>query len=173
MTFAIVVGALVGAIPLVFMVVVLVQVALTARSGDRDEPPVEGFGTRPGSPRRIFSRLTVNDQQRGVGVVWSVPAEVIRVIDGDTIELMLDLGWRVYMKASCRLYGINCPEKDTPEGVAAYGYTAGVLTPGTKVRFMSRKLDKYGRPLGTLIYDTNKDFNAQLIGAGHAVRMEG
>lgn len=105
--------------------------------------------------------------------LWSVPAEVIRVIDGDTIELTLDLGWRIYLRAPCRLLGINCPEKNTAAGLAAKAYAQDVIKPGMPVRFISHKLDKYGRPLGTLIYDTNKDFGAQLLGAGHAVRMEG
>lgn len=99
--------------------------------------------------------------------VWTVPARVVRIVDGDTICLQLDLGWHMTLQTNCRVLGIDCPELATPAGKAAREYAAAVLPLGSKVIFVSQKLDKYGRPLGHLIVN-DKDFAAIMIDAGHA-----
>ena len=39
--------------------------------------------------------------------------EVVRVIDGDTVDVILDLGFGLFKKERCRLQGIDTPEKRT------------------------------------------------------------
>jgi micrococcal nuclease len=49
-------------------------------------------------------------------------AELVRVIDGDTFECLIDMGLRIYVKKKIRVYGINCPEMkglSKPEGQRA------------------------------------------------------
>lgn len=98
---------------------------------------------------------------------WTVPATVLRIVDGDTITLDLDLGWRIRLTANCRIIGIDAPELSTPEGKQARLYAAGLLPDGLEVIFHSRQLDKYGRPLGDITYD-RLDFGSQMVAAGHA-----
>lgn len=106
--------------------------------------------------------------------VWTVPATVIRVIDGDTVRLHLDLGWYVHLEQNCRILGVNAPEKNTPEGKAAASWATQQLTPGLAVTYHSSQLDKYGRPLGQLTYGpAGTDYGRQLIAAGHAVFYDG
>lgn len=103
--------------------------------------------------------------------LWVVPADVLRVVDGDTLELRLDLGWRITLTANCRVLGINAPENNTPAGVAARAYALTLLAPGSEVVFHSRQLDKYGRPLGDISYSAGgvvRDFGIEMIAAGHA-----
>lgn len=99
--------------------------------------------------------------------VWTVPATVLRVVDGDTIHLDLDLGWDVRITKNARILGIDAPEISTPEGVAAKAYAATLLNVGDTVVFTSHRLDKYGRPLGEIKYD-NGDFATAMLSAGHA-----
>ena len=40
-------------------------------------------------------------------------AKVSRVVDGDTVDADLDLGFKVFTKQRIRLYGINAPESRT------------------------------------------------------------
>ncbi len=40
------------------------------------------------------------------------------MIDGDTFDLMVDLGFRSYSKVRVRLHGLDAPEQSTPEGKA-------------------------------------------------------
>lgn len=61
-------------------------------------------------------------------------AEVLKVVDGDTIELLIDLGFSVWVKTKARLYGVNTPEKfgvkkweDKEAGEYTEEYKLGVL----------------------------------------------
>jgi micrococcal nuclease len=101
--------------------------------------------------------------------VWVVPAVVERVIDGDTIEVVLDLGWKLYKQDHVRFAGINAPEKNTAEGLAAKAFLCTLIKPGDTVTIHSRKLDKYGRCLATVIHESGMDLNKAMIDAGHAV----
>jgi len=51
--------------------------------------------------------------------VFQYEAKVVRVIDADTLELDIDLGFRVHTVIEGRINGIDAPEMSTPEGVAA------------------------------------------------------
>jgi micrococcal nuclease len=114
--------------------------------------------------------------------MYTYKAEVIRVIDGDTIKFRIDLGFRTYMEANCRLYGINCKEltaKEQEMRAAAYSakeYVESILFEGDYVILHSKKLDKYGRPL-VLVEIERKNFgsyilNDKMIVKGYAVKME-
>ncbi len=119
--------------------------------------------------------------------IWTVPARVTRVVDGDTLIMDLDLGWRVWrIGERCRLRGINCPELDTPAGLDARAFTASVLAdaspagivnhatfqliPSVDATFTSTGLDKYGRPLGVVRLLDGRILNDMLLDNGHAVR---
>lgn len=106
---------------------------------------------------------------------WTVPATVVRVVDGDTINMTLDLGWRINYTVSCRIAGCNAPELSTEEGQAAKAWAVGALPVGTRVTFVSHSLDKYGRPLGSISMSSEQgatfDYASELMAAGHAVPM--
>lgn len=79
-------------------------------------------------------------------------ATVVRVKDGDTAQLLLDLGFHISVEHSVRFYNYNAPELRTPEGKLAKAALELVIPPGTKVVFESYKdkPDKYGRLLGVV-----------------------
>lgn len=104
---------------------------------------------------------------------WTVPATVLRVIDGDTVALRLDLGWNLYLECNCRIDGIDTPELNTAAGKAARDWAAERLRVGTTVRYVSQRLDKYGRPLGVLLYGAGHDYAAEALAAGHAREYHG
>lgn len=99
--------------------------------------------------------------------VWTVPATVVSVIDGDTAHLLLDLGWGITIARPARVAGINAPELNTPEGKAARAFAAALLPAGAKVTFRSHSLDKYGRCLGDISIGA-LDFAAEMLKGGHA-----
>ena len=57
--------------------------------------------------------------------MYQYKAELIRVIDGDTVDAMIDCGFSTFKKERIRLYGINTPEtrtrdlKEKEKGLAA------------------------------------------------------
>ncbi len=103
-------------------------------------------------------------------------AQVLRVVDGDTIELTIDLGFTVHWKSTCRLYGVDTPElKDKNPDMRKL---AGVAKEFVKehlpilstIMVKSRELDKYGRPLLEVYCgdEFKTHLNAELINAGLA-----
>lgn len=105
-------------------------------------------------------------------------ATLQRVIDGDTVVLNIDLGFNVTLTdVHMRIYGINCPEKNTDEGQDALRYVKEWAAADTaynvikekvyKVSVQSNKKDKYGRILGELFY-ANESLGEVLIKAGKA-----
>lgn len=104
-------------------------------------------------------------------------AEVMRVIDGDSVWLRADLGFRVKKEANFRFLGIDAPElrgEERAMGLTAKEHLEGLLPPGTEVLLHSSKPDKYGgRWLGT-IFLRQKDgvllnVNQHMVDEGFAV----
>jgi len=106
--------------------------------------------------------------------MYEYRAKLIRVIDGDTVEAMVDLGFSVWMKQTIRLHGIDTPEirtKDINEkvrGVAARARLLEIIADGgDKFLLVSHGIGRYGRCLGTL-YIKEENINELLISEGHA-----
>jgi endonuclease YncB( thermonuclease family) len=73
----------------------------------------------------------------------------IRVIDGDTVKVLIDAGFGLHIEQTFRLYGIDAPEthgKTSHAGVQAAGALQTLLHRGIAVLETYRP-DKYGRPL--------------------------
>lgn len=97
-------------------------------------------------------------------------AQVLRVIDGDTVELAVDLGFHVWVHYSCRLYGVDTPELSTERGKEAKRFVTALLPVGMFVQVQTVKSDKYeGRFDGTIFLGMTKNINNMLIDAGLAV----
>jgi endonuclease YncB( thermonuclease family) len=77
--------------------------------------------------------------------MYTYKAKLNRVIDGDTVNLTIDLGFRLTYTANCRLAGINAPEMNTEEGRTARVALIKML--GDEFLIESTGLDKYGRPV--------------------------
>ena len=100
--------------------------------------------------------------------MFTYAAKLIEVIDGDTVDLLIDLGFGVHVKERCRLYGIDAPEMPTESGKAAKAYLETLLGEVTGELFVAtrkmtrkpkEKTDKYGRYLAVL-YDGYYDIEA-------------
>lgn len=101
---------------------------------------------------------------------WTVPAIVKAIVDGDTLKLDLDLGWGIWLRdVNVRLYGIDAPEMNTVAGRDARIAAMDVVQPGWRVTFISKELDKYGRPLGKVILPGGADLALHLLQRGHGV----
>lgn len=123
----------------------------------------------------ILTQLNATARNRGVMMprTWTVPATVVEVVDGDTVRLVLDLGWHITYTCRCRIALINAPEMKEAAGVSAKAYAQTLLAPGDTVEFRSTTLDKYGRPLGRIRFGPDSlDFGAEMVEAGHAVYVD-
>lgn len=99
--------------------------------------------------------------------MYQYNAIVNRIIDGDTVNLTIDLGFRLTYTANCRLAGINAPEMDTEEGRTSKIALSIMLGIGDKVTINSTGLDKYGRPI-VEIFRKDTTVNKIMIENNHA-----
>lgn len=93
------------------------------------------------------------------------PVVAYRVIDGDTIEVVLDLGFDLQKKASVRLAGINTPEirgEEREDGLAVKAQVVEYLAGKNLVCQWLSKGKYAGRFIGRLYVD-DKDLSAYLL----------
>ena len=95
-------------------------------------------------------------------------AIVDNVVDGDTVDLSIDLGFDIWHKARVRLMGLDTPEKWFDYGKVVKQYVEQSLE-GKKVEIVSTKTDKYGRYLVQIYMSGIRGtFNQHLIDHGMA-----
>jgi micrococcal nuclease len=100
-------------------------------------------------------------------------ATVVRWIDGDTVDLNVDLGFRLTMAGRFRLDGIDTPERGTNGYIQAKARAEVLAPPGTELLAFTSKADKYGRWLACLWPDVGPMINAQLVHEGLAKPYNG
>ena len=117
--------------------------------------------------------------------MWTYRAKVIRVIDGDTVDVDIDLGFGIWMhKERIRLLGIDTPESRTRDkeekkyGLAAKKYLTEMLNDEGGIVLKTKKdaEGKFGRILGELWRTTDyadKSINQYLVDEHHAVQYYG
>jgi micrococcal nuclease len=123
--------------------------------------------------------------------MYEYKAIVNRVVDGDTIDVTIDLGFSVWKKMRVRMEGINTPESRTRDleekkrGLAAKDRLKEILEfNNSKCVLKVSGVGKYGRALATVLVEslsplngedgiTLIDVNKQLIEEGHAIEYYG
>lgn len=108
--------------------------------------------------------------------MYEYRATLLRVLDGDTIEVDLDLGFHIHYRAFVRMAGYDAPELRTDAGFKAKEFLYDLLKAQTKplvIRTMIHKeLEKYGRVLGAVMYGES-NVNEAMIKAGHVKPLNG
>ena len=113
---------------------------------------------------------------------YEYTARLDRVVDGDTADAMIDLGFNVWVKNRIRFMGVDAWESRTRDleekkkGLAAKAYTKDILENSDDGKFALRShgVGKYGRVLGELfVKGETKSLNKLLIENGHAYEYDG
>ena len=108
--------------------------------------------------------------------------KLVRVVDGDTCDAMIDLGFNVWVKERIRFKGVDTWESRTRDleekkkGLAAKAFTKDLLENSDEGKFsiISYGKGKYGRVLGELfVKGHEQSVNQLLIENGHAYEYEG
>ena len=101
------------------------------------------------------------------------PAVVVRWVDGDTVDLDVDLGFHVRGMLRFRLTGINTPERGNPGWAEATARARELAPEGRHVLALTRKEgDKYGRWLAHIILEDGRTVNEVLLIEGLAVAYQ-
>ena len=113
---------------------------------------------------------------------YEYSAKLDRVVDGDTCDALIDLGFDTWIKKRIRFKGVDtweCRTRDLDEkkkGLAAKEFTKNLLenSDGGKFALRSHGVGKYGRVLGELfVKGETKSVNDLLLENGHAYEYEG
>ena len=117
--------------------------------------------------------------------MYEYRARVLKVIDGDTVDVDIDLGFGVWLKDErVRIMGIDTPESRTRDkiekkfGLAAKARLKELLgaTPILKTQVGKGGEDmkgKFGRILGDFLTEDGKKCGELLVKEGHAVKYMG
>ena len=106
---------------------------------------------------------------------------IVKVIDGDTVDVDIDLGFSVVLKKQrVRLYEIDTPESRTRDleekkfGLASKNYLLNKLDNADTITLVSHDKGKFGRILGELFVDDDtKSVNMHMVDDHHAVYYYG
>lgn len=114
--------------------------------------------------------------------MYTYNAKIERVIDGDTVDALVDLGFNTWKKVRIRFYGIDAYETRTRDleekkkGLLAKQRVINILNENNNIFFLkSYGVDKYGRCLGEIFVTTLGETSLQktLITEGHGVEYFG
>ena len=113
--------------------------------------------------------------------MYEYSCTVERVVDGDTIDVVLDLGFDIMYKSRVRLYGIDTPESRTrnldekARGKMASAFLKEAVEEGKQIVIQTKVKDsrgKYGRVLGDIVVD-GKNINQLMVQCHLAVAYHG
>jgi len=113
--------------------------------------------------------------------MYEYKATVVKIVDGDTVDVDVDLGWNVIIRGSSgriRLFGVDTPESRTRDktekkfGLLAKKFVEAFMPVGTKVILKTHEKGKYGRYLGDFKVG-RKWLCKELLKHHHAVEYTG
>jgi endonuclease YncB( thermonuclease family) len=107
--------------------------------------------------------------------LYTYQAEILRVVDGDTLWVKIHLRPDWWIKEKLRLRGLDCPEMNTAEGRAAKRFVEALVTRARAVTITTTKPDKWDRYLSDVFLESGEGemfLNNELLAQGHARRMD-
>lgn len=114
-------------------------------------------GTRAAAPRALHEAY------------YYRVVSVRKVVDGDTVDLSLDLGFYMTAALRFRVIGVDAPERGKSGGVEATEFVRQWLTADPNLTAYTRKADSFGRWLCDVYREDGSSLSAALLEAGHAV----
>jgi micrococcal nuclease len=107
-------------------------------------------------------------------------AQVIYVVDGDTLDLLVELGFDLQLRTRVRVYGVDTPEtkgRTRVKGLEAKAFVERVVLKGSILMEPLMNHDKYGRTLAKIQYWDElgvwHDLSQELLKAGLAKEYYG
>jgi micrococcal nuclease len=99
---------------------------------------------------------------------YTFKALIERVVDGDTFDCVVDLGFRITTYQRFRLRNINTPEirgEEREEGLKVKEYVESLVL-GKEMNIETFKIGKYGRYIVEIYLENGEDLSRHLLGKG-------
>lgn len=117
--------------------------------------------------------------QRPTDLRYVYAADVLEIIDADTLDLAIDLGFQTKREQRIRLAAVNAPPGETAEGRQARAFVARHMLRATSLAIKTERVDLHGRYVAHVFHSTRDVtfgecflhghyLNDQLLAAGHA-----
>lgn len=113
-------------------------------------------------------------------VMYVYRAVIKRVVDGDTLYVMISTGFNQYLYESLRLRGVDAPElrkgtaAERARGRLAKEFLETLAPPGTPCVVTTYKdRQSFGRYIADVLLPGERDIAEEMVKAGHAVRPGG
>lgn len=124
--------------------------------------------------RKLTSKPSESKKSKRVPVsedLHTYQATIFEVLDGDTFNAVVDLGFGIKITQKFRMGGLDAPELPTPEGLAAKEFLVNEFSKNDgKVILKSSGIDKYGRWLAE-VWVQDENLNQKLIQSGQAKKI--
>ncbi len=112
--------------------------------------------------------------------MYEYPCKIVRVVDGDTVDVDIDLGFSHWIhNERIRLFGVDTPEcrtRDAEEkaaGLVAKKFVEDALHVGGTYTLSTKEKGKFGRYLGVIFISARTSINAALVSERLAVAYHG
>tara|TARA_B110000211_G_C13943107_1_gene492610 strand:+ start:397 stop:843 length:447 start_codon:yes stop_codon:yes gene_type:complete len=114
--------------------------------------------------------------------MYEYKAKLMRVVDGDTIDAEIDLGFNIFIKERIRFAGIDTPESRTRNkhekswGMAAKSRVIDLLNGDNSEFVLTTKIQKkgkFGRILGSIVLNDGTEVSEVLLSEKLAIPYEG
>ena len=111
--------------------------------------------------------------------MYEYEIKVQKVIDGDTIDVLFDVGFSMFREERVRLAGIDTPETATKDkrekafGTEAKVFVGEWLRGKKNLRAKTTKDDKSGRILAHIYDEEGKCLNEEMVARGYAWKYDG
>ena len=163
-----------------------VRLALQAKTPLGIEPGrvVECVADAKGQLEYAGRRYRLIEDNKPRTKLYTYGAQVLRVIDGDTVWVEINCGFGVSIEEKLRLRGIDTPEIASAEGVVARLFAAERLKVGATIALTTSRSDLYDRYVADVFYlpeaadgdaatalAEGRDLNRELIEEGLATPM--
>jgi endonuclease YncB( thermonuclease family) len=102
--------------------------------------------------KKVNNHYTLQKADVPLTQIYTYKAYVEKVIDGDTLWVVLDLGFKIFIRHKIRLHRIDAPPLETDEGLKAMNYLNKKLKPLDFIAVKTHWRDKFDRYLADILY---------------------
>ncbi len=102
--------------------------------------------------KKLNNRYTLQKTDVPISQIYTYKAHVEKVLDGDTLWAVLDLGFKIFIRQKIRLHRLDAPPVETDEGIKAMTYLNNKLKPLDFIVVKTHWRDKFDRYLADIFY---------------------
>lgn len=126
---------------------------------------------RPMTPDEVALNARADHRCPSVDYVYA--ATVVRWVDGDTLDAVVDVGFAATRIERLRLYGVNTPGRAEPGWSAASAAAATLAPVGTAITIRTHhaRAETFGRYVAEVWLPDGRDLPAILVATGHATAV--